>query len=314
MRQAKIRKETLFIVNPAAHNLPSRSALREAETWLHHQGWQAAWEETRRPGDAIAMAARAASQKLPLVFVVGGDGTLNEAANGLAGSETALAMVPAGTVNIWAREVGIPRRPLAAVRACLEGERRRIDLGRAGDRYFLLMAGYGLDGHIARKVSLAAKRYLGATTYAATALRESLRYRGRHLRLLLDGQEQAGQVLMLVAGNTRNYAGLVEITAGAKADDGLLDICVFLGDGFRDIVFHVLRVVLRRHRKSAKVIYRQGRRLELAWEEPLPLQLDGDAYPQSPTRVEVVPAVLAVMVPRPRRASGAGPKRSLFSR
>ncbi len=253
------------------------------------------------------MAARAASQGLPLVFVVGGDGSLNEAANGLAGSETALAMVPAGTVNIWAREVGIPRRPLAAVRACLEGVRRRIDLGRAGDRYFLLMAGYGLDGHIAHRVSLTAKRYLGAMTYAAAAVRESLRYRGQPLRLLLDGQERQGEVLMLVVGNTRNYAGLVEVTAGAKADDGLLDVCVFLGEGLRDIVLHALRVALRRHRRSAQVIYQQGRRLELAWEEPLPLQLDGDPYPQSPTRVEAVPAALTVMVPQ-------GARRPLFSR
>ena len=312
MNQAEARREALFIVNPTAHNLPSRSALLEAEAWLHQQGWQAAWEETRRPGDALTMAARAAQEKLPLVFVVGGDGTLNEAANGLAGSDTALAMVPAGTVNIWAKEVGIPRRPLAAVQACLEGERRRSDLGRAGDRYFLLMAGYGLDGHIARKVSLGAKRYLGATTYALTAVRESLRYRGRPVRMLLDDQPVTGQVLMLVAGNTRNYAGMVEVTAGAKADDGLLDICVFLGDGFRDIVMHVLGVVLRRHRRSGKVIYRRGRRLELAWEDPLPLQLDGDPYPESPTRVEVVPAALEVMLPR-------GPKRplrasALFSR
>jgi YegS/Rv2252/BmrU family lipid kinase len=301
------RRETLFIVNPAAHNLPSPKALRAAEAWLHQQGWQAAWEETQRPGDAITMAARAAKEKLPLVFIVGGDGTLNEAANGLASSETALATVPAGTVNIWAHEVGIPREPLAAVRACLGTQRRRIDLGRAGDRYFLLMAGYGLDGHIAHQVPLQAKRYVGAASYAMTAVRASLSYRGRRVTLSLDGQRQEGRVLMLVAANTRNYAGLADITAAAKVDDGLLDVCVFLGDGFPDIVMHTLRVALRRHRKSSRVIYRKGRRLELEWEEPLPLQLDGDALGESPTRIEVVPQVLEVMAPR-------GPKCPLFSR
>ncbi|MFQ6019151.1 MAG: diacylglycerol/lipid kinase family protein, partial [Dehalococcoidia bacterium] len=185
----------------------------------------------------------------------------------------------------------------AAVRACLEGERRRIDLGRAGDRHFLLMAGYGLDGHIARRVSLSAKRYLGATAYAAAALRESVRYRGRPVTLTLDEERRQELVLMMVAGNTRNYAGLVEVTPRARADDGLLDVCIFPGSGFRDAVLHLLRVVLGRHAGSSNVIYRQVRRLELDWQQPLPLQLDGDAWPESPTRVEVVPGVLDVMVP-----------------
>ena len=304
---APARRETLFIVNPAAHNLPKRSALLALDAWLNQQGWQVAWEETSRPGQAITMAARAAKAKLPLIFVVGGDGTLNEAANGLVGSETALAMVPAGTVNIWAREVGIPLRPQDAVSACLQGQRRRVDLGRAGDRYFLLMASYGLDGHIARRVSLRAKRYLGATSYAATAVREALRYRGRPVRLALDDEIREGPALMVVAANTRNYAGLVNITEDARADDGLLDVCAFLGEGTLDILLQALGVVLKRYRKSEKVIYRKVRRLELGWENPLPLQIDGEPYPQSPPKVEVVPSVLDVMIPK-------GARRPLFSR
>jgi len=299
-------REILFIVNPTSHNLPKRSTLLAINAWLHQQGWQAAWEETQRPGQAIGMAARAAEARLPLIFVVGGDGTLNEAANGLVGSETALAMVPAGTVNVWARDVGIPLNSQKAVQACLEGERRLVDLGRAGDRYFLLMAGYGLDGYIAHNVSMRAKRYLGATSYAAVALREALRYRGDTVKLFLDEELQEVSALMVLAGNTRNYAGLVEITGEAKADDGLLDVCAFLGKGTVDIFMQALGVILKRHRRSEKVIYRKVRRLELAWEKPLRLQIDGDAYPHSPSRVEVVPSALTVMVPK-------GIKRPLFS-
>ena len=146
------RRETLIIVNPAAHNVPSRKRLDEAERWLRSQGWQVEWRQTEGPRQATELAAAAAARGLPLLFVCGGDGTLNEAANGLAGSETALAPIRAGTVNIWAKEVGFPRKPAQAVQAAVEGDRRRIDLGRAGDRYFLLMAGYGLDGAIARRV------------------------------------------------------------------------------------------------------------------------------------------------------------------
>lgn len=292
------RKETLVIVNPAAHNIPSRKRLDEADRWLRAQGWRADWRETEGPGQATALAAGAAERGLPLVFVCGGDGTLNEAANGLAGGDTALAPIRAGTVNIWAREMQVPRRPVDAVKAAIEGDRRHVDLGRAGERYFLLMAGYGLDGAIARRVHLGLKSHLGAATYAMAAIRESLRYRSSPVTLRFDGEEHTADVLMLVAGNTRNYAGLVEITREAQVDDGLLDVCVFQGKGALDIILHVLRTLLRRHLQSKKVLYRKARRLEIAWAEPLPVQLDGDAYELSPTEIEIAPSALWVAVPK----------------
>lgn len=292
------RKETLVIVNPAAHNVPSRKRLDEADRWLQAQGWRADWRETEGSGQATVLAAGAAERGLPLVFVCGGDGTLNEAANGLAGGDTALAPIRAGTVNIWAREMQVPRRPVDAVKAAIEGDRRRVDLGRAGERYFLLMAGYGLDGAIARRVHLGLKSRLGAATYAMAAIRESLRYRSSPVTLRFDGEEHTADVLMLVAGNTRNYAGLVEITREAQVDDGLLDVCVFQGKGALDIILHVLRTLLRRHLQSKKVLYRKARRLEIAWAEPLPVQLDGDAYELSPTEIEIAPSALWVAVPK----------------
>jgi len=292
------RSETLIIVNPAAHNVPSRKRLDEADRWLRSKGWQVEWRQTEGPRQATELAAAAAARGLPLLFVCGGDGTLNAAANGLAGSETALAPIRAGTINIWARELGYPRKPALAVKTAVEGDRRRIDLGRAGDRYFLLMAGYGLDGAIARRVHLGMKSRLGAATYLFAAVREALRYRSSPVTLRFDSEERDAEVLMLVAGNTRNYAGLAEITREAQADDGLLDVCVYEGKGTVDIVLHVLRTVLRRHLRSKKVTYRKVRRLEFARGEPLPVQLDGDEFEGSPATVEVAPGALWVAVPK----------------
>ena len=292
------RRETLIIVNPAAHSVPSRKRLDEAERWLRSQGWQVEWRRTEGPRQATELAAAAAARGLPLRFVCGGDGTLNEAVNGLAGSETALAPIRAGTINIWAKELRFPRKPALAVKAAVEGDRRRVDLGRAGDRYFLLMAGYGLDGAIARRVHLGLKSRLGAATYAVAAVREALRYRSSPVTLRFDGEERDAEVLMLVAGNTRNYAGLAEITREAQADDGLLDVCVYEGRGTRDIVMHVLRTVLRRHLRSKKVTYRKVKRLEFAGGEALPVQLDGDEFEESPATVEVAPGALWVAVPK----------------
>src|SRR3970282_2160176 len=230
-------RETLIIVNPAAHNVPSRKRLDEADGWLRSQGWQVEWREK-------GGAARGGG---------GGGGG---------------------------------------------GARRRIDLGRAGDRYFLLMAGYGLDGAIARRVHLGLKSRLGAATYAIAAVREALRYRSSPVTLRFDGEERDAEVLMLVAGNTRNYAGLVEITREAQADDGLLDVCVYEGKGTVDIVLHALRSLLRRHLRSKKVTYRKVKRLEFARGEPLPVQLDGDEFEDSPALVEIAAGAPLGAVPK----------------
>jgi len=294
------------IVNPVAPNLPSRRHLREAASWLHSQGWQADWALTRLPGDATAMAARAAQEGRSLVVVCGGDGTLNEAVNGLAGSETALAVIPAGTANVWAKEVGIPHQPIAALEVAVRGQARRMDLGRAsspsgeGERYFFMMAGLGLDGSIAASLPLNVKRYLGAATYAFMAVGQSLRYRGQRVKLIVDDEPLETRLLMMVVGNTRGYAGITQVTSRAYADDGLLDVCIFQGRHTLDIIFHTLRVAAQVHVRASPVLYRRVRRLEVHSETPLPAQLDGDFYPGYPTIFEVVPAALTVMVPRKR--------------
>ena len=124
------QKEAVVIVNPTSRKLPSPKRLREARYWLDGRGWSVEWLETAAPGDATSLAADAARRGAPLLFVCGGDGTLNEAVNGLAGSETAVAVIPTGTVNLWAREVGLLKKPAEAVRLAVDGARRQ-QIGRA---------------------------------------------------------------------------------------------------------------------------------------------------------------------------------------
>jgi len=301
------RNEALIIVNPSAHNSPKRAGFVEADEWLRANGWTAEWVETAGPDDATRLAAKAAQRGVPLLFVCGGDGTLNEAVNGLAWSETAMAVIPAGTVNLWAREVGLLKKPVETVRLAVQGVRRRVDLGRAGARYFLLMAGYGIDAAVAHRVSRGVKGRLGAAAYALSAARQAIRYRGSRITVTMDGERRAMNALQLVAGNTRNYAGLTQITRAALIDDGRLDLCVYEGSGCWDILWLALLTLLGQHGRSRKVTQRRVNRLELTWETPLLAQLDGEAIPESPAEVTVAPAALWVMTPR-------GLRSPLFSR
>ena len=292
------RREAVVIVNPAAHNAPKRKRLTEAGAWLSAQGWTVEWLETSGPGEATSLAAAAAERRAPLLFVCGGDGTLNEAVNGLAGSETAVSVIPAGTVNLWAREIGLLKKPADAVRLTVEGFRRRADLGRAGSRYFLSMAGYGIDAAVAHRVSHGVKGRLGAAAYALSAVRQAISYRGLPVTLSLDGEERAANVLMLVAGNTRNYAGLTRITPDALVDDGRLDVCVYQGRGRWDILWLALLTLFRQHQRSKKVFQRRVRRLSITSAAPLLVQVDGEPIAESPSEVTVAPDALWVATPR----------------
>jgi len=124
--------------------------------------------------------------------------------------------------------------------------------------------------------------------------------------LSLDGEERSAWALMIVAGNTRKYAGLAQVTPDAIVDDGLLDVCVYEGRGRWDIVRLAALTLLRRHRRSKRVHYKRVRRLKIASEKPMPVQLDGEALADSPAEVSVAAGALWVMTP-------SGLKSPLFS-
>jgi YegS/Rv2252/BmrU family lipid kinase len=291
------RRTATVIINPVSHNVPSRKRLDEAGEWMKSQGWTITWQETGGPDDAQRFAADAADRRIELVVACGGDGTVNGVANGLIGSESALGTIPAGMSSIWAREIGVPRKPIEALRQLVYGERRLIDTGRASGRHFVLFIGYGIDAAVVHSVPDTAKDRLGAASYLIPAARKVLSWKPHPIAVRIDGVQRMMDVLMAFVGNTRLYAGITRITPIALADDGQLDVCVYSGRGKRDIIFHAARTLLQMHRKSPKVLYRHARRIEFDWDVPLPAQADGEPLPDCPREVIVVPQSLWVATP-----------------
>lgn len=287
----------LMLINPVAHSLPRREALATAADWLRGQGWQVDRIHTRYAGHATELARDAVTRGYHTVIACGGDGTINDVVNGLAGSETWLSVIPGGTANVWAKEVGIPKDPLKAVQTIVHGVRRRIDLGQAKDRYFLLMAGLGLDGYVINAIPPALKESLGAVAYVWTSIWAGSRYRARPARITIDDEILDVSLLFMVAGNIRNYGGVVEITKQALADDGLLDVCIFSGQTVLGSLGHIVRVFTGSHLKAPGIIYRRGRRIGVETKEPCFVQVDGDLFTTTPTTIEAKPSALTVNLP-----------------
>jgi YegS/Rv2252/BmrU family lipid kinase len=250
------------------------------------------WFTTEYAGHAIELARDAATAGYDLVVAAGGDGTVNEVVNGIAGTRTALAALPIGTGNVWVRETKLPLRPEAAAAALLDGAPYALDLGQAGSRYFLLMAGVGFDASVTRTVRPELKRRLGIMAYLVQALTIARDVRGTRVRIMLDGRPVKGHVLMVVIGNSRLYGGYLQITHHASLTDGLLDVAVIKGQNARSAPLHLLSFLLRRHHFNPDLAYYRACEISVSGSVPLDVQVDGDLIGVTPMTFRVVPGAL----------------------
>ncbi len=290
----------LIVYNPAAGQSPNLSATldRVAELW-RDGGWRVDLAATTAPGDATSKAQQAARDGYNAVIAAGGDGTVNEVMNGLIGTDTALGTLPLGTVNIWAREMGLSMDMLKAAISIAKSDLTKIDVGMAGNRYFLLMAGIGFDAAVTATVKANEKKRLGAMAYIKQAIQIAWEFRGVRLKLKLDGKRVRGRILMVIIGNSQLYGGVIKFTAHATIDDGLLDVCVIKGQGMLSAPRRLISIFARHYNRDPQVQYYQARQIEIRAQRGklLPVQVDGDYLGKTPMNFQVVPDSLWILVP-----------------
>jgi diacylglycerol kinase (ATP) len=254
--------------------------------------------ETKEPGDAKRLASEAVSAGFDLVAALGGDGTVNEIVNGLAGSDTPLAIIPTGTVNVLAMELGIPLEPPDAVQLLDRGSVSWIDLGLAGDRYFGLMAGVGMDAAVVASLNPAMKRALKEAAFAVQGVGTYLTHDDPLFRV--TSVERTVEGYFAVFGNSSNYGGAFGITPLADMRDGLLDVCVLKDKSFVSTVWYWTAALINAHIKHPKVEYFRTESAAIetveAGREVL-VQTDGEVAGHLPMVCKVVPRALRVLVP-----------------
>jgi len=181
---------------------------------------------TTAAGHARDLARAAVADRADLVIVWGGDGTVNEVGGALAGSPTALGLIPAGSGNGLAGGLGVPRDPRAALATALGQRTLAVDVGMLDDRPFFNIAGIGFDAHIARLFNERPRGRRGRLPYIVIGVREGCRYAGKDYRITLDGTVQASRALLIAFANGQEYGMGMQIAPGARLDDGLLEACV----------------------------------------------------------------------------------------
>ena len=297
----------LIVFNPTAGGRRRRRLARALDA-LGLQGLRPDVAETTRPGHATELAREAAGRGVPLVVAAGGDGTIAEVASGLAGTAALLGILPFGTANVLAWELGLPPGPERAAGVLTAGRAAVLHPGvaRFGDgtsRLFVQMVGAGFDAAVVANLDLPLKRRVGKAAYVVGAGREMLRYRFPRFTAVLDGAEE--EVTSAIVTKGRLYAGRHLLAPGAAPGERGFHVALFRGVGPARAALYGAALPLDLLPRLPGVEIRRAARVRLlaAPAGPVPVQADGDRAGLLPAEIEDAPGPLRVMLPL---ASGGG--------
>ncbi|MDI9637407.1 diacylglycerol kinase family lipid kinase [Kamptonema cortianum] len=248
-------------------------------------------------GSAGWLARRAAGEGYDIVAAAGGDGTVNEVASALIGSEAVLGILPMGTGNDLARTIGVGTDLKRAAECIATGTVREIDCGRVGNGYFVNVAGCGFDAQVATKINSGFKFLKGRPAYLAAVMSTLLSYRPIPINLTVDGIQHQLEVMLCAVANAKCYGGGMMIAPQADLSDGLLDVVVVKSVGKLEFLRAFPRVFSGNHLSHPKVESFRGKSIRIESAVDAPVLADGEEIGTTPVEFEVVPRALKVLVP-----------------
>lgn len=289
-------RKLFFVINPCAGKGKSKRVWEKVKAGLGSCAKSAEIEYgfTEGPGHAGILAKKAAHYGFDSVIAIGGDGTAGEAADGLAGTATALGIIPAGTGNDFIKTAGIPKNPIAALKRIVSGRRSAVDIGEINGRKFLNIASTGFDAEVAYLVHSGFRRFR-AFAYLAAVAKALVSFNSGHVDLEIDGTHIGGDILLAAVCNGRYYGNGLMISPGAKTDDGLFDV-VIVKKVPRFEIIKFLPIVFKGghlHHPAVKVI--RGKRICITAQKPLKIQADGEVLGTTPAYLELLPKKLIII-------------------
>ena len=269
--------DIVVILNPAAGNLET---VRDCQDRVESIVGRMPIRITSHAGEAEVLARRAVEEGFGRVVAAGGDGTVNQIANGIAGSTAALGILPMGTVNVFAMELGLPANLERCWEIIRSGNVRRVDLPSANGKYFVQLGGIGLDAQAVKETTVAFKRSLGPLSYLISAAHIAARQPPQLFIESEDANVREGSFVLV--GNGRLYGGPFPFFKQAAIDDGLLDVVVFKRLGILEIIKYLHDVVFSSDIRVSEVEYFQTRDLRVSSEQDVPMELDGELAGKCP--------------------------------
>jgi diacylglycerol kinase (ATP) len=299
-------EKTVFLVNPASDNGATGRRWPELAHKAAGLGLSGETLFSERPGHLMELARSAVDGGATLVVAVGGDGTLNEVVNGIAGRDVDVATIPLGTGMDFGRTHGIPTRFEDAVRVALAGTPRTIDAGRVSfrtwggedaQRWFANVGSVGMSGAVAQRANGMSKVMGGKATFFYALTRVFFEWENTEVTVRFDGEERRGRMHDVIVANGVWHGGGMMLAPDARPDDGAFDV-VLIGDvGKVDFLTTAPKLYKGKHVSHPKIEVVRTARVEVDAAEHLPIELDGEQVGTTPATFEVVPGAVRVRVP-----------------
>jgi diacylglycerol kinase (ATP) len=284
------KRKLCIIFNPGAKG--EKAALQEAE--LRDLVGEAPILTATEAEMIQASAAAAVQDGYDPIIAAGGDGTVNAVVNGIAGADVTLGVLPVGTMNVFAYEVGIRSNQLRKSWEMLqEGEPKMVDLALANRRYFVQLAGVGLDALTVQETNSRMRKTIGPVSYVFAAAQAIGRPAPMIGLQFADGSESSGCFVLI--GNGRFYGGPIALFRDARNDDGLLDILIFKHQTYLDILRYLQGILIGNHIEMPDIEYRQTPSLRVLSDPTVPLELDGDVAGSTPVEFRIARDQLRVI-------------------
>lgn len=273
------------VVNPVSGGNSGRRALWGLCRRMREAGMRVSTHETRGAGDARRTAARCAAEGASLLVVAGGDGTVNEAVNGLRGSGVPVLVVPAGTENILAKYFRMRLDADWLWEVVRAGRAVDLDVAACGDKRMMLVTGIGFDAEVVRVLSRVRNGHINHLSYFWPLWRTFWSYRHPRLCVEADGRLIHDGPGLALVGNLPRYAIGLRLWPAARPDDGLLDVVVFGCRWQGALLRHAVNALLNRHAGSRGVVHRQAKRVRVWSDRRVPVQVDGDRGGRLPVEI-----------------------------
>jgi len=282
---------TLVILNPAAHSERAQRKRAQVESLAQDCVVCA----TTHTGEAEQMARRGVEEGFEKIVAAGGDGTVNEVVNGLASTNVTLGLLPIGTMNVFATELGLPINDLELCWKIIENDSiRAVDLPKANRKFFVQLAGVGLDAQVVKETSSQLKRNFGPLSYLISAAQIAARQPPQLFIQSEDASIDEGSFVLV--GNGRLYGGPFPFFKHAVIDDGLLDVIVFKRLGYLEIIKYLQDVVFSSDIRVPEIEYFQTRRLRVESHQSVPVEVDGELVGNCPVEFSLHERSLRVLV------------------
>lgn len=285
----------VVIYNPVA-GIRTAGKIERIRVCLAAKGFEFRILQTKGTGDAVLMARYAAASKAEAVIAVGGDGTIHEVANGLAGSRTPMLVIPGGTGNVLALELGLPASPEECLSLLAEGETISVPLGTANNRYFVLLGSAGFDAEVLERMTHRQKNYLGIIAYILAGARHFLR---KHPSLWLDFPNRErieAQTVFIVRG--KKYGGNFTLAPDGNIKKKAFQAVILLRKGKMAMAKFAIDLLLKKHTLSKDVLIRETTSVTIRSAIPSAAQVDGEYIGSLPVRFTMSDLFLRIIVPK----------------